>query len=85
MRAVPCSTLLRVADLLADALVADAAGGLVELARRILLVAAHLVRQLLELLLQVGDLGVHRVLALARAACALRLTSGAGLLLLEAR
>src|SRR5205085_5992853 len=39
---------LRVADLLADALVADAAGGLIELARRLLLVAPHLVRELLE-------------------------------------
>src|SRR5204863_9086411 len=56
---------LRVADLLADALVPDAAGGLIELARRLLLVAAHLVRELLELLLQIGDLRVHRVLALA--------------------
>src|SRR5207237_8236339 len=47
------------------ALVADAAGGLIELARRLLLVAPHLVRELLELLLQIGDLRVHRVLALA--------------------
>src|ERR1051326_4754021 len=54
----------RVADHLADALVADAARGFVELPRRVALVAPDLVRQLLELVLQILDLLIHCVLAL---------------------
>ena len=73
---------LGIPDLLADALVANRAGCLVELARGIFLVAAHFIRDLFELLLEIGDLRVHRVLALAER---LRLggTSGAGLPLIE--
>ena len=47
---------LGVADLLANPLVGDGARRLVELARRRAVAAARLVRDLLELLLQVGDL-----------------------------
>ena len=86
--AVPLQRAARVADLLAHALVADAAGRLVELARRVLLVAPRLVGELLELLLQLADLRVHRVLALRellrlaaaarrRPACSRPLTSDA--------
>ena len=82
LRAGALQRALGVADLLADALVADAAGRLVELARRVLLVAAHLVGDLLELLLQVGDLGVHRVLALAER-LRLGLAARAGFRLIE--
>jgi len=56
---------LRVADLLADALVTNAAGRFVQLARGIFLVTPHLVRELLELLLEVGDFRVHRLFPLA--------------------
>ena len=74
---------LGIANLLADPLVANAAGRVVELARRVLFVAAHLVGELLELLLQVRDLGVHRVLALSER-LRLRVAAGAGLSLIEA-
>ena len=55
---------LRVADHLADFLVADASGGFVQLARRLALIATRLVGQFFELLLQIGHFRVHRVLAL---------------------
>ena len=55
---------LGVVDHFPDPLVADAAGGVVEFASGVLFVLADIVGELLELLLQVGDLGVHRVLAL---------------------
>jgi hypothetical protein len=57
---------LRVADLLPHALVGDAAGRFIQLPRRLATVAARFVRKLLELILQPGDLRIHRVLALAK-------------------
>ena len=65
LRAGALQCALRVADFFADPLVADGARRLVELACGVLLVATHLVGNLFELLLEVADLRVHRVLALA--------------------
>ena len=64
LRALTLQRALRVADHFPDALVADAAGRFVELARRVALVLAHLVRHLLQLLLKIGDLRVHLLFAL---------------------
>src|SRR5262249_46333207 len=82
LRPLTLQRALRVADLLTNPLVADGTGCLVELARGILLVAAHLVGDLLELLLKVADLRVHRVLALAEC-LGLGLAARARLRLLE--
>src|SRR5262249_48867214 len=74
---------LRIADLLANAFIANAAGRFVELARRVLLVGPHLIGQLLELRLQIGNLCVHRLLALTER-LRLRIAAGAGRRLIEA-
>ena len=72
-----------VANLLAYPLVADRAGRLFEFARRVLLIAARLVGNLFEILLQLADLRVHRLFAL-REVLRLLLPVGAGLRTLEA-
>jgi hypothetical protein len=54
---------LGVAHLLAHPLVGDASSGFIEFARRVFRIAARVVRELLELVLQLTELLVHRVLA----------------------